>query len=62
MEELENAPPYVFDAGCRALTTPEAREALMAAELSGRDFKFQRTKMRLRWKAMIRALKENDNG
>ncbi len=45
----------VVTAGCFALDGPAAREALMAAMLSGDRHAVGQTKMRLRWAAMVAA-------
>ncbi len=45
----------VVTAGCFALDGPAAREALMAAMLSGDRHAVGQTKMRLRWAAMLAA-------
>lgn len=50
------APEDAVIAGCQALDGRTAREALMAAMLSGRRHEVARTKMRLRWAAMLRHL------
>lgn len=43
-------------AGCTALSTQEAKDAIMAAQLSGGgNNAVARTKMRLRWIAMVTA-------
>lgn len=43
-------------AGCDALYSKAARQVLMAAELSGDRHAVERTKMRLRWSAMLTAM------
>lgn len=43
----------IVAAGCDALYSKASRQALMAAELSGDRHAVERTKMRLRWSAML---------